>query len=105
MPELPEVETVRIALKKEILNEKILSVQILNKNLRYPIECNFSKKVVNQSIKKITRRGKYLIFFLTKNITILLHLGMTGYFRFCSDVKLIKHDHVIFSFKKKKIDL
>ena len=66
MPELPEVETVRIALKKEILNEKILSVQILNKNLRYPIECNFSKKVVNQSIKKITRRGKYLIFFLRK---------------------------------------
>ena len=103
MPELPEVETVRIALKKEILNEKILSVQILNKNLRYPIECNFSNKVVNQRIKKITRRGKYLILFLTKNITILLHLGMTGYFRFSSNVKLIKHDHVIFSFKEKKM--
>ena len=56
MPELPEVETVRIALKKEILNEKILSIQILNKNLRYPIECNFSNKVVNQSIKKILGR-------------------------------------------------
>ena len=104
MPELP-VETVRITLKKEILNEKILSIQILNKNLRYPIECNFSNKVVNQSIKKIARRGKYLILILTKNITILLHLGMTGYFRFCNDANLIKHDHIIFDFKEKKNDL
>ena len=103
MPELPEVETVKIALKKEILNEKILSVQILNKNLRFPIESSFSDKVVNQSIKKISRRGKYLILFLTKNITILLHLGMTGYFRFCKNAKLIKHDHIIFGFKEKKM--
>ena len=56
MPELPEVETVRITLKKEILNEKILSIQILNKNLRYPIESNFSNKVVNQSIKKNSKK-------------------------------------------------
>ncbi len=103
MPELPEVETVRITLKKEILNEKILSIQILNKNLRYPIECNFSNKVVNQSIKKISRRGKYLILYLTKNIVILLHLGMTGYFRFCNDENFIKHDHIIFDFKEKKM--
>ena len=103
MPELPEVETVRLALKKEILNEKILSVQILNKNLRYPIDSNFSNKVINKKIKKISRRGKYLILFLTKNITILLHLGMTGYFRFCKTNNPLKHDHIILDFKDKKL--
>ena len=103
MPELPEVETVKIALLEEILNEKIFSVSVINKNLRYPVEKYFSKKIINLKIIDIQRRGKYLIFNLENNISFLSHLGMTGYFRFTKKKNIIKHDHLIFHFENKKM--
>lgn len=103
MPELPEVETVKIALLEEILNEKILSVNVINKSLRYPVEKCFPKKIINLRIIDIKRRGKYLIFNLENNISFLAHLGMTGYFRFSKKKNIIKHDHLIFHFEKKKM--
>lgn len=101
MPELPEVETVKIALIKEILNEKIVNLKILNKKLRYPISKEFEKLTIKKRIISINRRGKYLIINLEKSITILCHFGMTGYFRFAKKTDLIKHDHIIFFFRRK----
>ena len=37
MPELPEVETVRLALSKLIKNTKVIEVEILRKDLRWKI--------------------------------------------------------------------
>ena len=37
MPELPEVETVKVFLEKNVINEKTMSVKIENKNLRFVI--------------------------------------------------------------------
>ena len=77
MPELPEVEIVRRSLFQKINRAKIINVIINNKNLRYKIPIDFSKKLKGQKILGINRRSKYLIFYLEKNI-ILLHLGMSG---------------------------
>ena len=83
--------------------KRIQKIKILNKKLRYEIKTNITKHFINLIITKIFRRGKYLILLFENKYTLLVHLGMTGYFRFCSEVKLIKHDHVIFSFKEKKM--
>jgi len=93
LPELPEVETVRRGLEQKLNNFIIKKVEVCrDSTVAFPSNKEeFTRGLLNSLIYKWERRGKYLILFLTKNITILLHLGMTGYLRFCSDVKLIKH--------------
>ena len=77
MPELPEIEIVKRSLFKMINKAKIINIKINNKNLRYKLSNTFSKDLIGEQILKITRRSKYLIFYLRKKL-LLIHLGMSG---------------------------
>ncbi len=84
MPELPEVETVRITLKP-IIGAKITSLWWSGKNLR--LNAAFDLKGVEKSvgckIESISRLGKYLILYLQNSeLALLVHLGMSGRFRY-----------------------
>ena len=103
MPELPEVETVKVFLQKNVINEKTVSVKIKNKNLRFVINKDISQILSNSNITKISRRGKYLLFLYNNEHTLLFHLGMTGFFRIERKYEFRKHDHLIFNFIKKKL--
>ncbi|MAZ07215.1 MAG: formamidopyrimidine-DNA glycosylase [Rickettsiales bacterium] len=103
MPELPEVETVRKFLEKNIVGEKTLKINIKNKKLRYEISSKINDKLSDSIITKISRRGKYLIFFYSNEQILLIHLGMTGYFRITKKINKKKHDHIIFYFKEKNL--
>lgn len=98
MPELPEVETVKKVLKREVEGKKILSANVYWQNIiAYPEVKKFEKKIKNQTIKNIDRYGKWLIFELSNNF-LLSHLRMEGkYFIKEKGVKKEKHDHVIFN--------
>ena len=96
MPELPEVETTRLVLCKLLLEEKIKLVKVINNKLRYEVPKNFSIKTKNKTIKNIIRRGKFLIFDLSQNLSFISHLGMTGIFRIEKKYQHQKHDHVSF---------
>ena len=48
MPELPEIEIVKRSLFKMINKAKIIDIKIYNKNLRYKIPNNFSKKLIGE---------------------------------------------------------
>lgn len=80
MPELPEVETVRRDLERVLLNLLITKVDVLHTKTIQPLTAaELTKKLHNQSITKITRIGKLLIFSLHKGESVLLvHLKMTG---------------------------
>ena len=82
MPELPEVEVVKRSLIKKTQNLIVKAVKINDERLRYKIDKNKIKKIIGLRFKKICRRSKYLLFFLSKNIIMLVHLGMTGKFFF-----------------------
>ena len=101
MPELPEVETVKRFLDKNIVREKTHNIKILNRKLRYEIPLNLSKQFYGSTITKIVRRGKYLIIYHDNSKIILFHLGMTGFFRISKSYEKRKHDHVSFFFKDK----
>ena len=101
MPELPEVEVVKNFLSSNFNGKRIQKTKIINKKLRYEIKSNIAKKIINLIIKKIYRKGKYLILLFENNYSLLIHLGMTGYFRVLSKEHFIKHDHLIFYFKSK----
>ena len=100
MPELPEVETVKEVLKKQVLNQKILDVAVnypkMIENMDY---LEFIDKLKNQTIIDIKRRGKWLLFELN-DYYLLSHLRMEGkyYIKHFND-EVTKHQHVIFKFK------
>ena len=100
MPELPEVETVKETLKKQILNQKILDVVVNYPNIiEKPSVEEFIKKIKNQTIIDIKRRGKWLLFELN-DYYLLSHLRMEGkYYIKNFDDEVTKHQHVIFKFK------
>ena len=85
VPELPEVEVVKNFLKSNFQKKKIIKVKIINKNLRFEIQSIIKKKLTNLIITKIYRRGKYLILLLENNFNLMIHLGMTGYFRMTNE--------------------
>ncbi len=102
MPELPEVEVVRCFLESHIVGKKILKVFTVNEKLRYKIPSSLNLSLKNLIITKILRRGKYLILlFKSSKFSLLIHLGMTGYFRLIDELKERKHDHLIFFLEKK----
>ena len=102
MPELPEVEVVKCFLESRIVRKKILKVSTINEKLRYKVPSNLNLSLRNLIIAKILRRGKYLILlFKDSKFNLLIHLGMTGYFRISDEIVEKKHDHLIFFLEKK----
>ena len=95
MPELPEVECVRRALKDKIINLKINDIEIKYDKIVENDNDYFINSLKNQTYKDILRKGKYLIFVLDKGY-IISHLRMEGkYFYFNEEDEITKHTHVI----------
>jgi len=117
MPELPEVEVVKKSLIGKTQNLIIKAVKIKDRRLRYKIDEIQIKKIIGLKLKKISRRSKYLLFFFSKNLVMLVHLGMTGKFFYVDEKnskyktsfyyeinedKDKKHDHIIFYLQNNK---
>ena len=99
MPELPEVETVKNTLKKQVQNKKIILASIYWDNIiASPKPEEFKEKIKNQTINNILRRGKWLMFELD-DYFLLSHLRMEGkYFIRNIHDERNKHEHIIFTF-------
>jgi len=127
MPELPEVENLRIGLEKVILDQKILNIEV--KNLKIisgkgttrtasTVKAKeFKQGLEGEKFTGVKRRAKNLIFELSHDKFILAHLKMTGQFAYhandgknkingghpieISETSLPnKHTHVIFKLEK-----
>jgi formamidopyrimidine-DNA glycosylase len=77
MPELPEVETVRRSLLP-IVGARIEAVQVREPRLRRTVARDFATRLSGRVIHGIERRGKYLLFRLAGDESLLAHLGMSG---------------------------
>jgi len=93
MPELPEVETTRRGLEKLITDRRIISVHIYKPRLRWEIPPHLKKTLNNQTIRKITRRAKYLLLHFDIG-QLVMHLGMSGSISVVNPIEpLKKHEH------------
>ncbi len=98
MPELPEVETVRLSLSKQIIGKTIKAVKVYHQPMVKTSLEHFENQLIGQTIDAIFRRGKFLIFKLTSSY-MLSHLRMEGkYFIKSAHAKKEKHEHVVFVF-------
>ncbi|MFQ5603895.1 MAG: bifunctional DNA-formamidopyrimidine glycosylase/DNA-(apurinic or apyrimidinic site) lyase [bacterium] len=99
MPELPEVETIRRALMKQLPGKRIKRIVVRDARLRWPVEeGKLRSLLVRQRIRDIQRRAKYLLVRFENENRLLLHLGMSGRILFLTKkAPLEKHDHVQFN--------
>jgi len=108
MPELPEVETVRLGLAPVMEGSVLTRVKTARADLRFPFPKNFAKRLTGARVETLGRRGKYLLAGLSTGETLVMHLGMSG--RFTIDEGAperpgdfayaqacdTRHDHVLF---------
>lgn len=95
MPELPEVETIKRGLSKNIVGKTISEFDSdWKKNINYPLK-KYKEKVKGLKIKQVKRRAKMLILKLSKGWNVLIHLKMTGQLVFSSKSKCVIGGHPI----------
>lgn len=99
MPELPEVETIKSGLARNIIGKKVKAVQNSGKNLRLPFPKNL-QDLVDQKIVDVERRARYLLIKTSKKQILLVHLGMSGKLLYFAKApgKLEKHNHFFLQF-------
>lgn len=109
MPELPEVETMRVQLEKFLVGSTIDSVEILNP--KYEIQDK--SKILNSKVIKVRRFAKVTSVDLSNGFSILTHVKLTGQFIYrgpnLKNPKTLSkkvaggvpgpHTHVVFHFK------
>ncbi|WP_059103827.1 DNA-formamidopyrimidine glycosylase [Shouchella shacheensis] len=101
MPELPEVETVRRTLSALVIGKQIAAVDVGWSNMiKEPDDVEiFKTMLVGQTIRRIERRGKFLLFKLD-GLVLVSHLRMEGrYGLFSKGEERTKHTHVVFTFE------
>ncbi|WP_170292023.1 bifunctional DNA-formamidopyrimidine glycosylase/DNA-(apurinic or apyrimidinic site) lyase [Heliobacterium mobile] len=82
MPELPEIETVRLHLEKHVVGKLIQDVVVNRpKTLNVSIE-EFTEALNQQSFLKAQRRGKVIRLRLPDDRSLLFHFMIDGYLRF-----------------------
>jgi formamidopyrimidine-DNA glycosylase len=79
MPELPEVETIKRDLAQRIVGRRFAGITLdWPRAVQIPSPEEFRHRLQGQCIKELDRRGKYLIFRLTSDESLILHLMMSG---------------------------
>jgi formamidopyrimidine-DNA glycosylase len=78
MPELPEVETVRMGLEPVLDGHTFTKVVTRRGDLRRPFPPDFAKRLTGRKVKRLWRRAKYLLADLDDGETLVVHLGMSG---------------------------
>ncbi|MGH8981971.1 MAG: bifunctional DNA-formamidopyrimidine glycosylase/DNA-(apurinic or apyrimidinic site) lyase [Acidimicrobiales bacterium] len=102
MPELPEVETLRQDLAKEVVGKKVKTVSVFNGRSvrRHPSAKHFRVLLEGRTLKSVGRLGKYLLVSLDNKDTLVIHLGMSGQLLRVKSPKEAKpkHTHVVMTF-------
>jgi formamidopyrimidine-DNA glycosylase len=102
IPELPEVETIRRDLEKEIVGRKIKEVEVhgLRSIRRHGSKKKFADALNGRKVTGVGRKGKYLLSRLDDGNVLVIHLGMSGQLLRAKTAreKMPKHTHVVIVF-------
>ncbi|MBM7691240.1 formamidopyrimidine-DNA glycosylase [Peribacillus deserti] len=82
MPELPEMETYKTLLNQKIAGQVILDAEIGRIKSINIAPGDFISKVKCQTVIKVERRAKYLVFILSNGCILVLHLMLGGWMFF-----------------------
>ena len=99
MPELPEVETIRRFLGRQVAGKRIEAVRFGAKRVTmHPGPAGVRRGLLRATVLGVGRRGKYLIFHLSNGRQLVLHLGMSGQVRRFGGDPMHRHEHMRLEF-------
>jgi formamidopyrimidine-DNA glycosylase len=82
VPELPEVETVRVQLAPVLVGRRLERVEIVDERLTRPDDpATVAADLEGERVAAVERRGKYLVVRFESGRVLLMHLRMTGSLR------------------------
>lgn len=102
MPELPEVETIRVSLDPFVVGCTVGRLELRTPRLRVPLDETLRRAVTGRRIVATSRRGKYLLLELDDGRAWFFHMGMSGRLRYTADSAVTGglHDHVLAYFRE-----
>lgn len=103
MPELPEVETIRVQISKAVMGKVVTNVQILSPKIRYVIPRTLARIAGSFAIS-CERKGKFIIINFSNDNSVIIHLGMSGKILFGDGINgktadELKHQHYNIDFE------
>jgi formamidopyrimidine-DNA glycosylase len=106
MPELPEVETIAQDLSSKLKGLEVSSVRIMYPPVLRNRELSLIHDIKGRKVVGVRRRGKMLLIDFERNLSLIIHLKMTGQLLFYPTEKpRDKHTHLILSFKAENNEL
>jgi formamidopyrimidine-DNA glycosylase len=78
MPELPEVETIRLGLEQNIVGLALTDIEVVHLKSFQSSAQAADTYAIGATITRLDRRGKVLIMELDSGYSLLFHLKMTG---------------------------
>lgn len=107
MPELPEVETIKRQLENRLTGQRIKKVWLRPGSLvfrDFPGKNRLPQRIEDKKIIAVARRGKYLLISLEDDLTLMIHLGMSGSLLVREhSIKRDRHCHLEIFFKGFKL--
>ena len=98
MPELPEVETVVRQVSLAVKGKKFWKFECLNESTFLPSSSVFEQFLPGKVIKEVRRRGKFIVFDLSDDLVMVVHLRMTGMLLLSPSKRLEKFVRGVFTF-------
>ena len=98
MPELPEVETVRLGLHAHVVGRRIMATKQLHPRGLNPKSIGPLELLTGAKVLDTRRRGKFLWLVLDRPYVLAAHLGMSG--QFLIDPQDQRHTRALFHLKR-----
>src|SRR3989344_4830442 len=98
MPELPEVETICRDLRRRLIGQKVLRIELGDiKNIQ-PQGLKFIRRLRGRRLAEISRLGKLLVFDFGKYF-LLIHLKITGQLVYKKGTSIVSGGHPVSNLK------
>lgn len=100
MPELPEVEILRLYLNGKALHQTIKEVEVKDSRILERISIKYlMESLTGRQLRSTSRHGKLLFVQLEDRLWLTIHLGMTGWLHYFRDIKDEPiHDRLLVTF-------
>lgn len=100
MPELPDVEVFKNYLDSTSLHRTIKEIKVKNtKILEKTSSKELKSKIEQNSFNHSKRHGKYLFVNIKESLWLMIHFGMTGFFKYFKNMdEEPDHSRILFSF-------
>lgn len=95
MPELPEVEVVRMSLEPRLVDQSFGPVRVRAPALREPLDGPALRGLEGRRVTAVRRRAKYVLIDTWGGPSLIIHLGMSGRLTVVPDAEpTAPHEHL-----------